>query len=85
MELKDTIKMMQSEDYKERFKAEYYQLKIRREKLISMLNKWDDDTLPFTPIVPREFYDHQLYFMNGYLRFLRFRARQEGVELQKEG
>lgn len=29
MELKDTVEMMLSADYKERFKAEYYQLKIR--------------------------------------------------------
>ena len=28
-ELKDTIQNMVSEDYKERFKAEYYQTKIR--------------------------------------------------------
>ena len=33
MELKDTIEMMMSEDYKERFKAEYNQTKIRYEKL----------------------------------------------------
>lgn len=33
MELKDTIELMQSEDYKERFKAEYYQVKIHLEKL----------------------------------------------------
>ena len=33
MELKDTIPQMNSEDYKERFKAEYNQLKIRLEKL----------------------------------------------------
>lgn len=33
MDLKDTIEMMQSNDYKERFKAEYYQTKIRYEKL----------------------------------------------------
>ena len=33
MELKDTIEMMTSNDYKERFKAEYYQAKIRYEKL----------------------------------------------------
>ena len=33
MELKDTIKMMQSDDYKERFVAEYQQTKIRYEKL----------------------------------------------------
>lgn len=34
MELKDTIKLMESKDYKERFKAEYYQTKIRWEKLV---------------------------------------------------
>lgn len=28
-ELKDTIELMNSSDYKDRFKAEYYQLKIR--------------------------------------------------------
>lgn len=33
MELKDTIPQMTSEDYKERFKAEYYQTKIRYWKL----------------------------------------------------
>ena len=33
MELKDTIDMMLHEDYKERFKAEYWQTKIRYERL----------------------------------------------------
>ena len=33
MELKETAKQMVSNDYKERFKAEYYQTKIRYEKL----------------------------------------------------
>ena len=33
MELKDTIEMMNSDNYIERFKAEYYQTKIRYEKL----------------------------------------------------
>ena len=32
-ELKDTVELMQSEDYKKRFKAEYYQLEIRLDKL----------------------------------------------------
>lgn len=40
MELKDTITMMQSEDYKERFKAEVYQLDIRIGKLNNMLSAW---------------------------------------------
>ena len=29
MELKDTIALMQSDDYKDRFKAEHFQTKIR--------------------------------------------------------
>ena len=40
MELKDTIEMMNSEDYKERFKAEYYQTKIRYIKLHKMTVKY---------------------------------------------
>lgn len=39
MELKDTIDLMTSEDYKDRFKAEYYQTKIRYDKLHKMLVK----------------------------------------------
>ncbi len=54
MNLKDTIEMMQSEDYKERFKAEYYQLEIRTEKLKAMLDKWDAGELSFKPTCPRE-------------------------------
>lgn len=33
------IKLMQSDDYKDRFKAEYYQLKDRLEKLSAKLEK----------------------------------------------
>lgn len=33
MELKDTVEMMNSADYKERFKAEYQQVVIRYKKL----------------------------------------------------
>ena len=41
MNLSDTVEMMNSSDYKERFKGEYYQLKIRTCGLDNMLNKWD--------------------------------------------
>lgn len=43
MELKDTATLMVSSDYKERFKAEYYQLKIKLEKLKCMLQKWGNN------------------------------------------
>lgn len=39
MELKETIEGMTSPDYKERFKAEYRQTKIRYEKLKHFCNR----------------------------------------------
>ena len=39
MELKETVELMNSEDYKERFIAEYRQVKIRYEKLKNFCNK----------------------------------------------
>lgn len=79
--LENTIDLMKSNDYKERLKAEYCQLEIRRDKLISMLNAWDNGALSFTPTCSREVYDEQLYYMNGYLRILKQRASIEGVIL----
>lgn len=80
-ELRDTIKMMNSEDYKERFKAEYYQVVIRYQKLKSMLDKWDNDQLEFTPTCPRSTYNMQITAMTDYIAVLEARAVMEGVEL----
>ena len=49
MELNDTINLMNNSDYKKRFQAEYYQTKIRYEKLCKMLVKNEAKTLGFTP------------------------------------
>lgn len=81
MELKDTVALMTSADYKERFKAEYYQLKIRRDKLKAMVDKWDRGELEFSPTCSRETYGFQLYVMDGYIDVLRMRAKAEGVEV----
>ena len=80
-ELKDTVDLMLSDDYKERFLAEFRQLKIRYEKLRAMLNKWDEGTLEFEPTCPREMYDRQIEGMEMYLDVLADRAALEGVEL----
>jgi len=80
-ELRDTIEMMNSEDYKERFKAEYYQVVIRYQKLKSMLDKWDNDQLVFTPTCPRSTYNMQITAMTDYIAVLEARAVMEGVEL----
>ena len=47
MQLKDTVELMNSVDYKERFKAEFYQLLIRHDSLISTLIKWENNMLDF--------------------------------------
>ncbi|MCR5815581.1 MAG: hypothetical protein K6F91_01715 [Ruminococcus sp.] len=81
MDLKDTIDLMTSEDYKERFKAEYQQLEIRLDKLTTMLDKWDKNELDFTPNCPRELYNQQVSGMVDYLNVLRTRADIEGIKL----
>lgn len=81
MTLKDTVEMMNSDDYKERFKAEYYQLKIRVNGLKKMLDKWDNGELNFTLTCPRSVYDDQIEFMVNYMTVLANRASLEGIEL----
>ena len=81
MELKDTVVMMESCDYQERYKAEYYQLKVRVEKLAAMLEKYATGTLSFTPSCSYEVLFEQLVYMRGYMRILKERAKVEGVAL----
>lgn len=83
MELKSTIEMMASEDYKERFKAEYYQVVIRYRKLKTMLDKWDSgDALGFIPACPRSTYNMQIAVMADYIAVLEARAVMEGIKLE---
>ena len=83
MEFKDTVKMMQSEDYKERFRAEYHQLKIRYKKLDNMLVRYESGTLDFTPSCPIEILDEQRTVMAEYLAVLEVRASLEGIDLKE--
>ena len=78
-ELKDTIPMMLSDDYKERFKAEYNQVLIRYQKLKTMLHNWDSGSLNFEPTCPRSLYDLQIKSMQEYLTVLEARACIEGI------
>ncbi len=81
MELKETVPLMLSSDYKERFEAEYYQLDIRIKKLRAMLDKWDSGELGFTPKVSRDLLHGQLIDMISYRNRLRARAVIEGIKL----
>jgi hypothetical protein len=82
MEIKDTITAMTNADYKERFKAEYQQTKIRYEKLGAMLKKHDEGTLDFTPSCPIYLLTAQYKVMREYLGILETRAVIENVDLK---
>ena len=81
MKLSETVEMMNSADYKERFRAEYFQLKIRVNGLKNMLDKWDKNELTFTPTCPRSTYNIQIKAMTDYIAILEARAVMEHIIL----
>lgn len=81
MTLEMTKDMMTDADYKTRFRAEYWQTKIRYDKLRRMLVKWEVGTLDFTPTCPKVLLTEQASYMGNYLRVLEIRAEMEGVDL----
>lgn len=83
MQLKDTVEMMGSADYKDRFRAEYNQLIIRRNGLSNMLKKYKAGTLPFTPSCSYDLLNGQLKAMELYASYLEERAEIEGIVLEK--
>ena len=82
MKLAETVEMMNSADYKKRFKAEYAQLAIRYYGLRNMLEKWDNGTLEFEPTCPRSTYNLQIKAMTDYIAVLEARAVMENVDLE---
>ena len=80
-DLRDTVALMESEDYKERFKAEYWQTKIRYDRLHNMIVKMEASTLDFEPSCSIDLLKSQAGYMGQYLYALEIRAQIEGVEL----
>ena len=72
MELKDTVDLMLSDDYRERFKAEYRQVKIRKDKLEAYIKKIEKENAPHD--CPIDLLMHQLDVMKEYLYILSKRA-----------
>lgn len=78
MELKDTVDLMLSSDYKDRFKAECYQVETRIEKLTKVL---DEHPEGFSNGSDVELLKEQLSIMKWYACILEERANQEHIEL----
>lgn len=79
--LADTVELMNSDYYKDRFISEYYQTKIRYEKLEQIIEKYKNGTLDFTPKSNIELLEYQLIYMRGYLNMLKIRAKIESITL----
>ena len=74
-ELKDTVEPMLSNNYKERLKAEYYQVKIRFTDLKDAL-----ENAVFT-VEQKDLLQSQAEYMFNYLNVLERRAKLEQIEL----
>lgn len=81
--LEQTVDLMLSNNYVDRFVAEYAQTKIRYEKLHTMLNKIDAGTAEFEPVCPVIKLRNQQAAMGNYLNTLEIRAEIEGIILPK--
>ena len=80
-DLIDTVELMASDDYKQRFKAEYYQTEIRYNKLHEMIVRYEANTLNFEPKCSIDILKKQASYMGNYLYMLEVRAEIEGIEL----
>lgn len=72
---------MTSENTKDRFLAEYWQLKIRCERLKEMLDEFETRLLKYDLSCRPSMLKRQLLCMQGYLNILEYRARIESIEL----
>ena len=83
MELKDTIELMSSSDWKDRFMAEYLQTKIRYEKLHNLIVKREVGKHGFNTPISLESWKTQAYHMGLYIFELEKQAVLHGIELPK--
>lgn len=83
MELKDTIDYMTSDDWKERFIAEYLQTKIRYEKLHKLIIKREVNKHGFNTPIPFNSWKTQAKYMGLYLYELEKQAAIHDIELPK--
>lgn len=83
MKLKDTIELMTSTDWKERFKAEYLQCVIRLKKLIDYIHELEDGTKPMNYEGEKLLLGAQYGYMVSYIHALEDQSYCLGIELPK--
>lgn len=83
LNLNDTVKPMLSDDYKERFKAEYWQLRIRIKKLSKFLDEHENSYSKRLKSLSLLYM--QLAYMISYKNILEQRAIVDDIELGEMG
>lgn len=81
MKLKDTVELMLSDNYKDRLKSEYFQIRLRYNALIRFLyhpNKNKELTEE-----QKELMKKQSHYMYHYMIVLSERCKAEGVNLNE--
>lgn len=76
------IKLIQSDDYKERMAGEYQEIVKRVVKLNIMIGKYESGRLEFTPTCPLSLLKKQFEVMQEYASILEWRAVIENVDLE---
>lgn len=79
MKMDEIIRMMQSDDYIERFKSEYELLKLRMERLERTIHIYD--YLFMSHKSPKELLLIQLQSLQSYMMLLEYRAKVENIIL----
>lgn len=79
--LEETIPLMQSDSYKDRTKAEYFQTKIRYDKLHAMIIRREAGKLDFKPNCSLAQWEEQEAAMGEYLHQLEVKACIEDIDL----
>lgn len=74
-----TVPLMNSDDYRNRFKAEYWQTKLRYDRLHAMVVKYEAGKLDFTPTCSLELLKAQKAAMGQYLYAMEVRAAIEDI------
>lgn len=81
MEITEITKLLESDNYVDRFKGEYWLVRTKRDKLQNMLDKYDEGELEFEPNTPIVTLVIQCSTMAEYLSILEERAEIESVNL----
>lgn len=81
MKLSETVELMNSNDWKDRIKAEYYQLEQRCNNLAKFIIAYKNNELSFKPSTPIEIFQGQLLNMLGYKSQLEYRCAIEDIDI----